>query len=170
MIDIQKVRTEYSEGQDFIRSKKLRWVKQLVLMNNLRRGDQNLSSTMLFSYFNRVLSNLYDDKPQIDFVPSNDSDYRKVEALRKLQVHDYREMDKPSLDYSWLWDTLFFGRGYVETLRWDTEKLMMVPHVINPLVFIYDPFFSEPQQWRYYGKWLLKPGYAINEMIAEGIL
>ncbi|MCL5436082.1 MAG: hypothetical protein M1275_03295 [Patescibacteria group bacterium] len=169
-ISVDQVRSEYEEGQDFLRTRKLRWVRQLVLMNNLRRGDQNISTSMLFSFFNRVFSNLYQDKNTIAFIGSEDSEFKKIEALKKLQQFDSQEMDKPLLDYDWLWDTLFFAAGYCETLDFDHEKKLMVPSVINPLMFVYDPYFSEVQKWRYYGKWVLHSGAEIKELIDDGTI
>ncbi len=165
---LRQVKTEYEEGQDFLRARKLRQVNQLILLNNLRRGDENISSKMLFTFFNRVFSNLYDDKIQIKFIPGGDEDYKKTEALNKLSVNDYREMDKQQLDYDWLWDTLFFGRGYCETLNFDEERKIMAPTVINPLVFVYDPYFDKPKDWRYYGKWIFLSKGQINKMIKDG--
>ncbi len=46
----------------------------------------------------------------------------------------------------------------------------MQPHVINPLSFGYDPFFDNPQQWRYYWKWISKSSQEINQLIDAGII
>lgn len=154
-VTAEQVKQEYQEGMDFLVARKERWVKQLVLMNNLQRPDESIASTMLFSFFTRVFSNLYDDHLQVKFVPTTDADYRATRGLSLLQQNDYQEMDKASIDYDWTWDTLFFGQGYCETLNFDKERKLLIPHVINPLVMIYDPFFPNHQDWRYYGKWVL---------------
>ncbi|MDE1971178.1 MAG: hypothetical protein KGI50_06430 [Patescibacteria group bacterium] len=165
---LEQIANEYEEGQSFLRNKKQRWTKQLVLMSNLRRGDSTLGSNSLFSFFYRVMANLYDDKRQIAFVGNEDSDYKKTEMLNKLSMHDYDEMDKSVIDYDWLWDALFFGEGYLETMSWDEEKKLMVPCVINPLAFAHDPKFSDVQKWRFYSKWILRSGADINLMIRSG--
>lgn len=77
-------------------------------------------------------------------------------------------MDKAKLDYDWCWDTLFYGRGYMETLRFDKKRKIMTPHVINPLVFGYDPIVSEVQEWRYYWKWITKTKWDIQKLIDSG--
>ena len=136
--------TYYLESFNYLNPRKVRQANQLALLNNLNRGDQNISSTLLLTLFNRVMSSLYDDKIQIKFVPSEEMDQKKIKSLNILAQNDYREMGKAKLDYDWVWDTLFFGRGYMETLRFDEKRKVMQPHVINPLVFGYDPFFSEP--------------------------
>lgn len=152
----------YQESFNFLQARKQRQVNQLILLNNLQRGDENIASTMLLTLFNRILSNLYDDKMQVKFVPGEEMDQRKVNSLNILAQNDYREMEKAKLDYDWDWDTLFFGRGYMETLRFNTKNKILEPQVINPLMFGYDPYFSEPQEWRYYWKWITKSKYGID--------
>lgn len=160
-----EIASKYDESFQFLQTRKKRWVNQLVLLNNLQRGDENIASTLLLTLFNRIMSNLYDDKIQTKFIPSEELDQKKVNALNLLAQNDYREMDKARLDYDWSWDTLFFGRGYMETLRFDPKRKIMEPHVINPLVFGYDPFFDNPQEWRYYWKWVTKSKYDIQKLI-----
>lgn len=152
----------YQESFMFLQDRKQRQVRQLILLNNLQRGDENIASTMLLTLFNRILSNLYDDKMQVKFVPSEEMDQRKVASLNILAQNDYREMEKAKLDYDWAWDTLFFGRGYMETLNFNQKTKILEPSVINPLVFGYDPYFAEPQEWRYYWKWITKGKYGAN--------
>lgn len=152
----------YQESFMFLQDRKQRQVRQLILLNNLQRGDENIASTMLLTLFNRILSNLYDDKMQVKFVPGEEMDQKKVASLNILAQNDYREMDKAKLDYDWAWDTLFFGRGYMETLNFNTKTKILEPSVINPLVFGYDPYFAEPQKWRYYWKWITKGKYGLN--------
>lgn len=168
--DTRDIWSRYDESFQFLESRKKRQVNQIVLLNNLQRGDENIASTLLLTLFNRIMSNLYDDKMQIKFVPSEELDQKKVQSLNILAQNDYREMDKAKLDYDWTWDTLFFGRGYMETLRFDHKRKILQPHVINPLVFGYDPFFDEPQQWRYYWKWISKSSNEINKLIKAGVI
>lgn len=168
--ETKDIHSKYMEAFDFLQSRKRRQVQQLVLLNNLQRGDENIASTLLLTLFNRIMSNLYDDKMQIKFVPGEEMDNKRVASLNILAQNDYREMDMAQLDYDWTWDTLFFGRGYMETLRFDKARKIMQPHVINPLVFGYDPYFSSPQEWRYYWKWITKSSQEINQLIKAGII
>jgi hypothetical protein len=154
----------------FLQPRKRRQAQQIALLNNLQRGDENISSTLLLTLFNRIMSNLYDDKMQVKFVPGEELDQKKVESLNILAQNDYREMDMAQKDYDWTWDTLFYGRGYMETLRFDTTRKIMQPHVINPLSFGYDPFFDNPQEWRYYWKWITKNSNEINQLIKAGVV
>lgn len=166
----QEIATKYRESQDFLQTRKQRQVNQIVLLNNLQRGDENIASTMLITLFNRMLSNLYDDKMQVKFVPGEEMEQKKVNSLNILAQNDYREMNKAELDYDWDWDTLFFGRGYMETLKFDTKRSLMMPEVINPLVFGYDPYFDDLQDWRYYWKWVTKSKHQIQKLIKDGTI
>lgn len=164
----QDINSRYVESFNFLQERKRRQVNQLVLMNNLNRGDQNIASTLLLTLFNRVLSSLYDDKKQIKFLPSQGITQDQINTFNTLAQSDYLEMNKAKLDYDWAWDTLFFGRGYLETLRFDKKRKILEPHVINPLVFGYDPYFENPQDWRYYWKWVTKSKWELQRLIASG--
>lgn len=164
-LHLRGIYSKYDESMQFLQTRKKRQVAQLVLLNNLQRGDENIASTMLLTLFNRIMSNLYDDKMQVKFTPGEELEQKKVNSLNILAQNDYREMEKARLDYDWTWDTLFFGRGYMETFQFDPQKKIMMPNVINPLMFGYDPFFDNPQQWRYYWKWITKSKWEIQKLI-----
>jgi len=168
--ETKDIYSKYMEAFNFLQPRKRRQVNQIVLLNNLQRGDENIASTLLITLFNRIMSNLYDDKMQVKFVPGEEMEQKKVASLNILAQNDYREMDMAQKDYDWTWDTLFFGRGYMETLRFDKARKILQPHVINPLVFGYDPFFDEPQQWRYYWKWITKSSVEIKQLIKAGVI
>lgn len=164
------VQDRYQESFLFLLPRKTRQVSQLVLLNNLQRGDQNISSTLLLTLFNRTLSSLYDDKIQVKFLPSQGILQEQLDSYNTLAQSDYIEMEKAKLDYDWCWDTLFFGRGYMETLRFDKDRKIMKPEVINPLVFGYDPYFENVQDWRYYWKWITKSKVQLQKLIKKGTI
>lgn len=168
--ETKDIYSKYMESFYFLQPRKRRQANQIALLNNLQRGDENIASTLLLTLFNRIMSNLYDDRMQIKFVPGEEMDNKKVASLNILAQNDYREMDMAKLDYDWTWDTLFFGRGYIETLRFDPKRKILQPHVINPLVFGYDPFFDNPQDWRYYWKWITKSSVEINRLIKARVI
>ena len=85
----QDIAQFYRESQDFLAERKRRQVRQLVLLNNLQRGDQNIASTLLITLFNRVLSNLYDDKLQIRFLPSQGITQNQINSYNVLAQSDY---------------------------------------------------------------------------------
>lgn len=162
------IQSNYIESFQFLDARKRRQVAQLILLNNLQRGDQNIAATLLVTLFNRILASLYDDKIQVKFLPSQGITQDQINAYDTLSQSDYIEMGKAKLDYDWAWDTLFFGRGYLETYQFDMKRKIMKPHVINPLVFGYDPYFENPQDWRYYWKWVTKTKYDIDRLIKSG--
>lgn len=168
--ETKDIYSKYQESFYFLQPRKRRQAQQIVLLNNLQRGDENIASTLLLTLFNRIMSNLYDDKMQVKFVPNEELEQKQVQTLNILAQNDYQQMNMKQLDYDWTWDALFYGRGYMETLRFDTERKIMQPHVINPLSFGYDPFFSDPQEWRYYWKWITKSSVEINQLIEAGII
>ena len=168
MITPANIQTNYIESFQFLDARKRRQVNQLVLLNNLQRGDQTIASTLLLTLFNRTLSALYDDKIQVKFLPSQGITQDQLNAYNILAQSDYQEMEKAKLDYDWDWDTLFFGRGYCETYQFDKKRKILKPHIINPLVFGYDPYFENPQEWRYYWKWITKTKYQIQQLIKSG--
>ncbi len=164
------IQSRYRESWNFLQPRKQRQASQLVLLNNQQRPEQSIGSTLLVTLLNRVVSSLYDDKLQVKFLPSQGINQDQLNAFNVLAQSDYIEMDKAKLDYDWCWDTLFFGRGYMETLRFDKERKIMSPHVINPLVMGYDPYFEEVQDWRYYWKWVTKSKVEINRLIKAGVI
>lgn len=167
---IQDIDSKYRESFDFLQARKRRQVQQLVLLNNLNRSDQNISSSLLLTLFDRVLSSLYDDKMQVKFLPSQGILQEQLNSYNTLAQSDYMEMNKAKLDYDWAWDTLFFGRGYLETLRFNKKRKQMEPAVINPLMFGYDPYFDEVQQWRYYWKWVTKTKWELMKLIKAKVI
>ena len=169
-LETKDIYSKYMESFYFLQPRKRRQANQIALLNNLQRGDENIASTLLLTLFNRIMSNLYDDKIQVKFVPNEEIEQKQVQSLNILARNDYQQMNMKQLDYDWTWDTLFFGRGYMETLRFDTKRKIMQPHVINPLSFGYDPFFENSQDWRYYWKWITKSGVEINQLIKAGII
>jgi hypothetical protein len=167
---LKEIETNYIESFQFLRERKRRQVNQLILLNNLQRGDENIASTLLLTLFNRVLSNLYDDKLQVKFLPTQGITQDQLNSYNILAQSDYQEMNKAKLDYDWVWDTLFFGRGYCETYAFDKKKKLMKPQIINPLVFGYDPYFENVQDWRYYWKWITKNKWDIEKLIKDGTI
>lgn len=168
--DIGYIYSRYNESFQFLQARKKRQVNQLVLLNNLHKGDQNIASSLLLTLFQRVMSSAYDDKLQVKFLPTQGIEQNQINEYNMLAQSDYIEMGKAKLDYDWMWDTLFFGRGYMETLRFSKKKKIMEPHVINPLVFGYDPYMTEVQDWRYYWKWITKSNWDIKKLIKDGTI
>ena len=164
------IRSKYEESFEFLQQRKRRQVLQLVLLNNLNRGDQNIASTLLVTLFNRIMSALYDDKIQVKFLPSQGILQDQLNSYNVLAQSDYLEMAKAKLDYDWTWDALFFGQGFLETLRFNKKRKIMEPSVINPLAFGYDPYFDNVQDWRYYWKWVTKTKWELKKLIKAKVI
>ena len=64
------IQTYYQESFEFLQARKKRQASQLVLLSNLRRGEQNIASTLMLTLFDRVMAGVYDDKIQVRFLPS----------------------------------------------------------------------------------------------------
>src|SRR3990167_9914835 len=82
--ETKDIYSKYMESFNFLQSRKRRQANQIALMNNLQRGDENIASTLLLTLFQRVMSNLYDDKMQVKFVPSEEIEQKKVQSLNIL--------------------------------------------------------------------------------------
>lgn len=163
-----QVQSHYEEAFQFLQNRKQRQVSQLILLNNLQKGDENIASTLLVTLFLRTLSAHFDDKQQVKFIPGTEMTNRSVMELNILAQSDFREMEMDKHGYDWMWDTLFFGRGFMETYRFDKERKVLSPEVINPLVLGYDPYFDKSEDWRYYWKWLSKSRWEIERLINNG--
>lgn len=164
---LNQVRSEYEEGRSYLEPRKTRWSQQLRMLNNLQRGEGNIASTTLYSFLQRVFGSLYSNTMTVKFTPGNDAEIQSTESLNKLAISDAQEMDKSMIDFDWLWDTCFFGRGYVETLVWNAARKLLEPSVINPMFLSYDPYFSDPQEWRYYSKWKLMNKQMLQRLIDD---
>lgn len=162
---LAQIKTEYEEGMNFLQNKKQGWTRQDSLMNNLQRGDETISATMMFSFINRVHSNLYNPKIQVKFEPNQDGEMGNVEMINKMAIFDFQEMGMDLIEYDWLWDSLKYGRGYCETIRFNKRKKLMEPIVLNPYMVNYDPFFDSCQDWRYYNKWITRSGADLERLI-----
>ena len=163
---LAQIQQHYEESQQFLWNRKQRQVSQLILLNNLQKGDENIASTLLVTLFLRTLAAHYDDKQQVKFVPGQEMSNRAVQEMNILAQSDYQEMEFDKHEYDWQWDTLFFGRGFLETYRFDTDRKILCPEVINPLALNYDPYFTDPKEWRYYNKWLSKSKWDIERLIS----
>lgn len=170
MSQLPNLRTKYNESFQYLQQRKKRQANQLKLLSNLRRGEQNISSNLMLTLFDRLMSNTYDDKMQVKFLPSQGITQNQINSYNILAQSDFQEMDMPRKDYDFTWDTLFFGYGFMETIRFNKKKKILEPCVINPLVFFYDPYVEEVQDWRYYAKWITKSKSDLKLLQKAGVI
>jgi hypothetical protein len=115
------------------------WALRLKLYNNQKRDKSAVGDPLMFTIIQTVLASLYDDRLQVAFKPRESGDDDTAENLDNLAIYDYDEMQKDIVDYTWDWDTLFFGRGLVMLMEFDDEKKCPVPENWDPMVTLRDP-------------------------------
>src|SRR3990167_6274431 len=88
-VGLEYIQNSYEESRQFLQEWKNRKVRQLVLLNNLQRGEQTIASTLLLTLFNRDLSSLYDDKIQVKFTPTQGITQNQINSYNVLSQSDY---------------------------------------------------------------------------------
>lgn len=136
---IEQINSEYKVGYDFMKPKWYEWALRLKLHNNQKRDKSAVGDPLMFTIHQTVLASLYDDRLMVKFEPRESGDDEVAENLDDLATFDYDEMQKDIVDYTWDWDTLFFGRGLVMLMEFDREKSTPVPENWDPMVTIRDP-------------------------------
>ncbi len=123
-----------------------RLTKQLVrlkLYNNQKRDLKAVGDTTLFTIFQTVLASLYIDRLTVEFGGKEDGDDEVAENLDSMAKQDYTDMEKDELDFDWIWDTLFCGRGIVALHEYerdpDNNIFLPIPENIDFLSFLRDP-------------------------------
>lgn len=152
---LRQIKAEYKEALNFIQPKREEWFKRLKLYNNQKREKDKVGVPTFYSAHNTLLSAFYFDRLQVEFQPRSEEDVEKVEVLNPLAKFDHQEMSMPEIEYDWLWDTLFFGKGFCELAEWNTVKNNPVPKIIDPLTFLHDPNATKIQEARYWGREIL---------------
>ena len=119
---------------------------RLKLYNNQKRDKSAVGDTTLFTVMQTVIASLYIDTLDVKFEGREDGDEETAENLNQMAEFDYDEMVKSVVDYDWIWDTCFFGRGLVAMEEYerdpDNNTFVPMPQVIDPLIFLHDPASS----------------------------
>lgn len=134
-----QVQNEYRKAYLHISPKLDDWYKRLKLYNNQKKDPKSFGDPLLFTVMQTVVASLYDDKLSIEFTGKEDGDTEVADNLSKLAENDHKEMKKDMLDYFWIWDAAFFGKGYVRMQEFDRDTLTPVPELWDPLTFLRDP-------------------------------
>ena len=151
-----QVKAEFEVARTFIEPKREEGRKRLKLYNNQKREKDKIGVPSLYTTHNTLLSAFYFDKLQVIFDPrGGEEDIDICEALNDTAKFDYTEMEMEDVEYDWLWDALFFGKGFVEMTEWDKDKLIPIPQVIDPLNFYHDPNATKIQDARFWGSEIL---------------
>src|SRR3990167_10813224 len=89
--ETKEIYSKYMESFYFLQPRKKRQANQIVLLNNLQRGDENIASTLLLTLFQRTMANNYDAKMQVKFVPNEEIEQKQVQSLNILAQNDYQQ-------------------------------------------------------------------------------
>lgn len=136
-------KAEYTLAWKHQKPKKDEAEVRLKLYNNQKRDKSAVGDTTMFTIMQTVIASLYIDRLNAEFAAREDGDEETAENLTAMAEFDYDEMGKNMLDYDWIWDTCFFGRGLMSMEEFerdpDNNVFVPLPEVIDPLLFLRDP-------------------------------
>lgn len=136
---IDQVESEYQLSYWFMKPKWDEWALRLKLYNNQKRDKSAVGDPLMFTIHQTVLASLYDDHLTATFEPRESGDDDTAENLNNMAIYDYDEMQKDVIDYTWDWDTSFFGRGLVMLMEFDRDSNCPVPENWDPMTTLRDP-------------------------------
>jgi len=141
---VKQCSTEYTLAWLHQKPKKDEWQVRLKLYNNQKRDKDAVGDTTMFTIHQTVLASLYVDRLDATFGAKEQGDDEVAENLNAMAENDYDAMGKDELDYDWDWDTLFFGRGLLDTSEFkrDPENKIYIPtpYVVDPIPFLRDSY------------------------------
>jgi len=145
---LEQCNTEFKLADEMMSEKKASWYTYLKLYNNLKRDKEAVGNNLLYTLFNTLLSYLYFDKLQVDFNPRESGDVDKCELVSNTAKFDYEAMGMPQKQYDWIWDSLFFGTGfmYIGGMK---DKVPQT-EVIDPFTVYIDPHASSIDDARFF--------------------
>ena len=79
----------------------------------------------------------------VEFNGKEEGDEETAENLNAMAENDYVDMEKDEVDFFWIWDTLFCGRGLVALHEYERDPknnvYLPIPENIDFLSFLKDP-------------------------------
>lgn len=136
----RQIRTEYAISYDNQFARIEESLRRLRLYNNQKLDKDLVGEPLLFGIFQGTLAALYDDTMTANFEAKEEGDQDTEENLNSLAVYDYKVMKKAIIDFEWIWDAGFFGRGLVYMREFDRNKLCPKPVNWDAMTFLHDPF------------------------------
>lgn len=137
---VRQIESEYQAAFPYNQAKRAKNLLRLKLFNNQMKEDKAVGDPLMFTVFNTVLADLYDDRLISNWEGRGGKGDEDVEEnLNAMSEYDYDLMQKFISDYFWIWDTLFFGRGLLLLMEFDRQKMCPVPENIDASTFIRDP-------------------------------
>jgi hypothetical protein len=136
---IKQVEAEYQLAWWFLKPKLDEWAVRLKLYNNQKRDKKAVGDPLLFTVHQTVLASLYNDRLAVEFLGRDSGDEETAGNLNSLAIFDFDEMEKDIIDYEWIWDASFFGRGLLLNFEFDRQLKHPVPEVIDIMTWLRDP-------------------------------
>jgi hypothetical protein len=134
-----QIKLEYNYAYQYMNPRRIQVLDRLRLFSNQRRDKELVGDTTLFTVFQTVLSQLYEDRLSVTFEPGHPDDTDKVDVLGDVAKYDFDKMDMEQVEYDWDWYTAFWGAGFLDTSEWNSKKKLMAPSVIDNATFLIDP-------------------------------
>ncbi len=139
----KQIQAEYTLAWKHQQPRLARELIRLKLYNNQKRDPKAVGDTTLFTIFQTVLASLYIDRLTVEFGGKEDGDEEVAENLDSIAAQDYTDMEKDEIDFDWIWDTLFCGRGLVMLHEYERDPknniFLPIPENIDFLSFLRDP-------------------------------
>ena len=140
---VKQIDKEFNIAWKHQEPKKKEWEMRLKLYNNQRRDKKAIGDTTMFTIHQTIVASLYIDRLNVTFEGREEGDEETAENLNAMALYDYDSMDKDIIDYEWIWDASFFGRGLVEMSEFERDPenniYVPVPRVLDPITFMRDP-------------------------------
>ncbi len=136
---LAQVASEFEYGYAFMTPKFNEWQKRLKVYMNQTKKKSDVGSMLIFTIHQTLIAAMYNDKINVKFLPRGEGDVQSASNWESLAKFDYDLMEKPILDYEWIWDTTFFSYGLVLMHEWDDEDQCPVPVTMDVTNFIRDP-------------------------------
>ncbi len=137
---IKQVQTEYAIAYISQSARLQENLTRLKLYNNQKLDKDLVGEPLMFGILQGTLAALYDDTMTANFEAKEEGDQDTEENLNSLGKYDYKLMKKAQIDYEWIWDACFFGRGFVYMKEFDRRLMCPKPVVWDSMTFLHDPF------------------------------
>jgi hypothetical protein len=135
----EQIQDETKVAEGYVRSWREQKRKYLKLYINQRKNPKKVGDTLMFSTHQTILSSLYKDRLDAEWMWREEEDIDRAEELNAVWEFDYDEMGKPEHDYDKFWDASFFGIAVEDWSHFDRDCLTPIPDLWDPLTVLFDP-------------------------------
>lgn len=138
---IKQVQAEYWLAWQHQNPKIQKDLGRLKVYNNQKLDQDLVSDPLLFGIFQTVFAGLYNDRMTTVWDGNDEGDEDTADNLMALSKYDYKKMQKAQLDFSWIWDACWNGRGIInlEEFNRDPKFMCPIPYSIDSTNFLRDP-------------------------------